>query len=154
MKACRTLVTATIAALAMLVGAAGPAGAWGGSAGIAVGGQRPFHDNTRVLRPGHGKVVTAPPKAVFIDKGWGPRHGRQPLYAAPYTYYVAPFYADDPRWVPGFWTYQWVPQDYVQDAWVPGYYDARGVWIDGHWEQRAVQTGFYQQVWVDGYWAR
>lgn len=63
--------------------------------------------------------------------------------------YVAPSYG---RWVPGYWTYQWIPQVYTYHVWVPAHYSADGFWMEGHYQPQVVQTGYYQQVWVGGYW--
>jgi hypothetical protein len=80
------------------------------------------------------------------------RHDRRFLfvprsYYVPYTY-VAPV----PTWVPGYWTWRWVPQAQTSYAYVPGYYDQYGSWVTSRYEPRVVEAGFYQQVWVEGYW--
>jgi hypothetical protein len=86
-------------------------------------------------------------------------HGKQygnygkPHYVAPPTTYVAPV-KPAPRWVPGYWGQQWVPQYYTYDAWVPGYFARNGAWMPGYYEQRVGESGgYYERVWVDGYWA-
>ena len=49
--------------------------------------------------------------------------------------YVAPSYG---QWVPGYWSYVWVPQAATTSAWVPGYYDRDGVWVAGYHSAQAV----------------
>src|SRR5262245_1238406 len=39
-----------------------------------------------------------------------------------------------PRWVPGYWGQQWVPQYYTYDVWMPGYYAPDGAWIQGYYD--------------------
>lgn len=56
------------------------------------------------------------------------------------------------RWVPGHWSYQWVPQSPTSEVWVPGRWSQEGVWIGGHYELRTISTGYYRPVWVEGYW--
>ena len=50
--------------------------------------------------------------------------------------------------VPGYWNYTWVPQSYVTNEWVPGYYDYDAVWIEPHYEPRTYTWGYYQPYWV------
>jgi hypothetical protein len=57
-----------------------------------------------------------------------------------------------PVWVPGYWTWRWVPQWHTTYVYVPGYYDAYGQWVASRYEPRTVESGVYQQVWVEGYW--
>jgi hypothetical protein len=54
---------------------------------------------------------------------------------------------------PGYWAYNWIPQSYVSNAWVPGYYDFNALWIEGHYEPRAYTWGYYQPYWVPERWA-
>lgn len=56
------------------------------------------------------------------------------------------------RWVPGYTTYQWVPQGVTSEVWVPGHWSPEGSWIPGHYERRTVHTGYYRPVRVEGYW--
>jgi len=80
------------------------------------------------------------------------RHDRRFLFV-PRSYYVPYTYvAPAPTWVPGYWTWRWVPQAQTSYAYVPGYYDQYGSWVTSRYESRAVEAGFYQQVWIDGYW--
>ena len=61
-----------------------------------------------------------------------------------------PVYVASPRRcvVPGYWAYSWVPQNYVSNVWVPGYYDYDALWVEGHYEPRAYPWGTYQPYWV------
>src|SRR5438093_13087912 len=64
-----------------------------------------------------------------------------------------PVYVSSPRCaVPGYWTYSWVPQNYVTSVWVPGYYNYDAVWVEGHYEPRAYTWGYYQPYWVPEGW--
>jgi hypothetical protein len=112
----------------------------------------------------HPKVVATPPAKVFVPPhhGFQHQHGFSPGfhgsgYAYPYypsygyaATYVAPSYG---QWVPGYWSYVWVPQAATTRAWVPGYYDRDGVWVAGYFSAEAVQGGYYQPYWVSGYWS-
>lgn len=53
---------------------------------------------------------------------------------------------------PGYWAYSWVPQSYVSNVWIPGYYDANALWIEGRYEPRAYAWGYYQPYWVPERW--
>ena len=68
------------------------------------------------------------------------------------TYFVPTYVVPAPTWVPGYWTWRWVPQAQTSYAYVPGYYDEYGVWVPSRYEPSTVGAGYYQQVWVDGYW--
>ena len=57
-------------------------------------------------------------------------------------------------WQAGYWTYQWVPQSYAYNAFVPGQWSADGFWIEGHYESAWYSSGYYQPYWVEGYWSR
>jgi hypothetical protein len=50
--------------------------------------------------------------------------------------------------VPGYWAYSWMPQSYVSNVWVPGYYNSDALWVEGHYEPRASTWGYYQPYWV------
>jgi len=50
--------------------------------------------------------------------------------------------------VQGYWAYTWVPQSYVSNEWVPGYYNTDALWVEGHYEPRANTWGYYQPYWV------
>ncbi|MBI2198470.1 MAG: hypothetical protein HYU42_07700 [Candidatus Rokubacteria bacterium] len=96
-------------------------------------------------------IVTDPRTRVIVTDP------RTRVIVAPRTYYYAPSYVAPvyPRWMPGYWTYQWVPQMSTSYAYVPGFYTAEGVWVESHYQPKMIQTGYYQQpVWVEGYWAR
>lgn len=80
------------------------------------------------------------------------RHDRRFLFV-PRTYFVPYTYvAPAPIWVPGYWTWRWVPQAQTSYLYVPGYYDQYGSWVTSRYEPRTVEAGFYQQVWIEGYW--
>jgi len=53
---------------------------------------------------------------------------------------------------PGYWTYNWIPQTYVSNEWVAGYYDSNALWIEGHYAPRAYTWGYYQPYWVPERW--
>ena len=55
--------------------------------------------------------------------------------------------------MPGYWTYQWIPQVYTSWGWIPGHYDPNGYWVEGHYVPQTTQTGYYQPVWIGGYWS-
>ncbi|MBI2525535.1 MAG: hypothetical protein HYV93_06090 [Candidatus Rokubacteria bacterium] len=81
-----------------------------------------------------------------------PRHR---VIVVPRNYYYAPSYVAPvyPRWVPGYWSYHWVPRFSTSYLYVPGFYTAEGVWVESHYTPQVTQTGQYQPVWVEGYWA-
>ena len=88
---------------------------------------------------GYYRAPVAPPRITTTPCS------AAPTYAAP-----APL---APRWVPGYWGQQWVPQYYTYDAWVPGYFARNGGWVQGYYESRVAESGgHYERVWVDGYW--
>ena len=76
-------------------------------------------------------------------------HPHTNILVVPQTVYVVPSY---PRWVPGYWTYQWIPQVQTSYVWVPAHYDANGYWVEDHYAPQTVQTGYYQPIWISGYW--
>jgi hypothetical protein len=55
--------------------------------------------------------------------------------------------------VPGYWTYRWVPQTTWYTVWVPGHFSPDGIWVEGHYRQQPYTTGYYQQLWVPERWA-
>jgi len=57
-------------------------------------------------------------------------------------------------WQAGYWNYQWVPQPYSYNTWVPGQWSPDGFWIEGHYEPAWYNGGSYQPYWVEGYWSR
>ena len=77
-------------------------------------------------------------------------YGRHPrpstVIVAPGPVYVAP----SPCWSAGYWNYQWIPQAYTYNLWVPGQWAPNGAWIDGHYEPRVHQSGYWQPYWVEG----
>lgn len=78
-------------------------------------------------------------------------HPHDHHFIAPRTIVVVP--APPPRrWVPGHWTYQWIPQSLTHEVWVPGRWSLEGTWIPGRYEPRAISAGYYRPLWVEGYW--
>jgi hypothetical protein len=57
-------------------------------------------------------------------------------------------------WQDGYWDYQWVPESYAYNAFVPGQWSTEGFWIEGHYQQAWYEGGYYQPLWVPGYWTR
>lgn len=87
------------------------------------------------------------------DLHWPKQHQFLPaprtVFVVPSTVLIVP--SPPPcRWIPGYWTYQWIPQSYTYEAWVPGHWSPQGSWFEGHYQLRAVSTGYYQPFWVDG----
>jgi hypothetical protein len=78
------------------------------------------------------------------------RDGSQAVVVVPQVVFVSPGRC----WQAGYWDYQWVPQSYGYNAWVPGQWSAEGFWIEGHYEQAWYSGGYYQPYWVEGYWSR
>ena len=85
---------------------------------------------------------------IIIRGGVFPQH--RVFVGHPHTRMI--LLAPSPRWVPGYWTYQWIPQAYTSWVWVPGHYDPNGYWVEGNYAPQTVQTGYYQPIWVSGYW--
>jgi hypothetical protein len=81
---------------------------------------------TGIQKPSHIRPV---PPVVVVP---------QPIY----------FVAPQRCVVPGYWNYAWVPQSYVTNEWVSGYYNYDAVWIEPHYEPRAYTCGYYQPYWV------
>ena len=79
--------------------------------------------------PGHGQHFK--PSTVIVAPG--------PVYVAP-----------SPCWSAGYWNYQWIPQAYTYNVWVPGQWAPNGAWIDAHYEGRIHQSGYWQPYWVEG----
>ena len=86
-----------------------------------------YQDQRRFRRAGDGTVIVVAPPVVVSP-------GR--------------------CWTRGYWDYQWVPQTYPFDAWVPGGWSADGIWTEGHYEQGWYSSGYFQPYWVEGYWSR
>ena len=92
---------------------------------------------------------------IIIGGGTFPHHNfsHTKNIVAPKTVYVPTYLVPSyGRWVPGYWTYQWIPQVYTSYLWMPGQYDPNGYWVEAHYEPWLVQTGYYQPIWVAGYW--
>ena len=68
------------------------------------------------------------------------------VIVAPAPVYVVPTAC----WVPGYWTYQWIPQVYSYNDWIPGQWTPDGSWVDGHYVARLASTGYWQPYWVEG----
>jgi hypothetical protein len=82
-----------------------------------------------------------------------PRDPRRPhdhVIIVPQPIYIAPSQSCH---VPGYWTYQWVPQTFWQTVYVPGYWAADGTWVQSHYAQQPYATGTYHPVWVPEQWA-
>jgi hypothetical protein len=151
-----------IAGLALLVATLGTAEAggpkvmvgptpWKGQTGQFHGQQRPH-------------VTDTPPAQVTLPRHAFPVHPNPPFNRPVYPYPGYPYlsygygccaYSGSSygTWVPGYWAYQFVPQQATTNAWVPGYYDTDGVWVAGYYSSQTVQGGFYQPYWVPGYWS-
>lgn len=65
-----------------------------------------------------------------------------------------PIYVSAPRRcvAPGYWAYSWVPQNYVSNEWVAGYYNSDALWIEAHYQPRVYAWGYYQPYWVPERW--
>jgi len=91
----------------------------------------------------------------FIGGGHFPQHrsfaprSHTKIHVVPRTVYVI---QSSPPSVPGYWTYQWIPQVYTSWAWIPGHYDPNGYWVEGHYAPQTIQTGYYQPIWISGSW--
>jgi len=112
---------------------------------LVLGGSPSAADGTKIIiRGGH-----------FIGGGHFPQHRvfathpRTKILVVPSTVYVI---RSSPRLVPGYWTYQWIPQVYTSWVWIPGHYDPNGYWVEGHYVPQTIQTGYYQPAWIGGYW--
>ena len=99
-------------------------------------------------------VLTAPAYAADVkadvNAGRTPRHHHrhphQTFIIVQDRVLVAPVAAS--CFVPGYWTYQWVPQTLTYNVWVSGQYTWDWIWIEGHYEPRAYTTGTYQPLWI------
>jgi len=89
-------------------------------------------------------------RQYFQDQRRLRRDGGAPIVVAPQVVVVAPGRC----WQDGYWDYQWVPQAYAYNAWVPGQWSADGAWIDGYYQQAWYDGGYYQPLWIAGYWTR
>ena len=113
-----------LVAAALLGGAVSPAGA----------------DSTKIIISGGA----FPHHRFFVG------HPHTKILLVPSTVYVVPL---SPRWVPGYWTYQWIPQVYTSWGWIPGHYDPNGYWVEGDYVPQTIQTGYYQPIWISDSWA-
>lgn len=170
----RQRIVSLVAGLALLMGTAGvieaaggkPMGGRGSWSGQTWKGSHGGHHGHKGGHHSHFRVTDTPQSKVFIPHhhhghhGHGhhghlpvrpvyPTYGHYPAYGYASTY-VAPSYG---QWVPGYWSYVWVPQGSTTNVWVPGYYDRDGVWVTGYHATQIVQGGYYQPHWVSGYWS-
>lgn len=95
------------------------------------------------------KITINGSNRVHSGHSSGHFHRRPPVVVVP-----VPVYVTSPRRcaVPGYWAYSWVPQNYVSNVWVPGYYNSDALWVEGHYEPRAYAWGYYQPYWVPERW--
>src|SRR5262245_17735158 len=66
------------------------------------------------------------PRLQYLDRRQEPKADRRPVApTAPVVIITQPVYVAAPQTcvVPGYWAYAWVPQSYVSNVWVPGYYN-------------------------------
>ena len=77
-------------------------------------------------------------------------HPRSHFFVVPNAVFVAP---STSCLVPGYWSYQWVPQTTWYTVWVPGQWSPDGFWVEGHGEQRPWTTYTQQPLWVPERWA-
>ena len=96
-------------------------------------------------------VNSASPPDRSDHRSEGDRRGDHLHRRAPAVVVVpVPVYLASPRRcvAPGYWAYSWVPQSYVSNMWVPGYYNDDARWIEGHDEPRSYAWGYYAPYWV------
>jgi hypothetical protein len=171
-----SILGSIIAAVAVL---GGPAAAAAGGTKFTVGsGPRHVGFGAGV----HTSVGAAPPGG-HVRRDLGARHfsfNPDARYGLPLRRHVDPRFVGPPRapehrkrhprnvvivsppvvvsppascWVPGQWTYQWVPRITTSHTWVPGSFGPSGAWIDGHWQPIVVSTGYWQPLWIPDRWA-
>ena len=87
---------------------------------------------------------------AFPHHSFSVGHPHTKILLVPSTGYVLP---PSPRWVAGYWAYQWIPQVYTSWVWIPGQYDPNGYWVEGHYMPQTIQAGYYQPIWISGSWA-
>jgi hypothetical protein len=112
----------------------------------------------------HRRVQAVEPDRAFSGPGWRfrdvdnfreqffrdqQRSRQRSVVVVPQVVVVSPGRC----WQAGYWTYQWVPQSYAYDAWVPAQWSPDGQWIEGHYARAWYNGGGYQPLWVEGYWA-
>ncbi len=151
MMAATRLAAAALATLALVSVSPAPAGADWVAGGWGDRGSGSRHGWQSGHATGRSRIHVPDPRARVIVTSPGAK-----VIVVPRPYVYAPSYvAPTPtlRWVPGYWTYQWVPQVSTVYVYVPGYYTAEGHWVESHYAPRLSQTGSYQAVWVGGYWS-
>lgn len=149
--------------LATLIGWTTAAEATGFRVGGGVGAVRERIHSHSLLPRRHNVISPWQPSGIPCrDHGgrWtcvdppAPAHPDRPgnhVIIVPTPVYVAP--PSRSCLVPGYWTYQWVPQTTWQTVYVPGYWAADGTWVQSHYAQQPYATGAYQPVWVPDGWA-
>jgi hypothetical protein len=102
------------------------------------------------------RIVPVPPHRVAPDDRRshggdhrGTRHVDQVIVIAPPVVVSS----SSRCFVPGYWTYQWVPQSTTSYSWVPGYWASNGSWIQAHWQPYTVTSGSWQPLWIADQWA-
>ncbi len=100
-----------------------------------------------------GHIHHYPSAQGHIHHTQKPNVGRKPNHIRPVPPVVVipqPIYFVAPQRcvVPGYWNYAWVPQSYVTNEWIQGYYNYDAAWIEPHYEPRAYTWGYYQPYWV------
>jgi hypothetical protein len=145
--------------LALALGWSAGAGATDLRIGGGVGAVRERIDN-HALRGGVGVSTWQPVSSACRDHGgrWTcvnppaptPLHRHNHVIIVPQPVYVVP---SGNCLVPGYWTYQWVPQTTWQTVYVPGYWTADGAWVDSHYAQQPYAAGAYYPLWVPERWA-
>jgi hypothetical protein len=102
------------------------------------------------------RIVPAPPHRIAPnhrprhgDDHRGTRHVDQVIIVSPPVVVSS----STRCFVPGYWTYQWVPQATTSYSWVPGYWASNGSWIQAHWQPYTVTGGAWQPLWIADHWA-
>jgi hypothetical protein len=125
-----------------------------------LGPDRSFYPDPRVTGP--DRRFYPDPRLRFQDfsRDQGGRHDGRPdghqhrgnrVIVVPGPSYVV---QSPSCYVPGYWSYTWVPQVSYYNEWVPGQWSPGGFWIEGHYEPRSYTTGgSYQPIWVPERWA-
>ena len=117
----------------------------GGAVAGAGGASRPDLQGGRVTAPAVPPSTAVPPSPAAAHHP-APHHRVGPPHRVIFVpVFVAPSYSCV---IPGYWTYQWIPQTYWYNVWVPAAYTPDWDWIAGHYEQRPYATGSYQPLWM------
>ena len=140
------VLVATLVALAPT-----PAGA--GDVKVFVNSGRPIHRTFETRTFDTRTSVTVPPRAhphTFKPQGFSQALPHTHIVILPQPVYVV---VASRCYVAGRWSYQWVPQSYGYNTWVPSQWSPEGTWIDGHYETRISTSGYYQPYWIEGGYA-